>query len=151
MWKLARVDRLLVSLSFSVPNLRLRLSIWLIIFLTINLTDKGTWLCLNVIEDIYVSGVCVEVCVCPVCVRKRQTKADIFMGMYIVCRNKETSELTVQLIQNIQRDTLCVFDVFLTKRSPDKFVGAMISALPLIQAQALAGSSTGQKVESSQY
>ena len=59
--------------------------------------------------------------------------------------------LTVQLTKDIQKDATCVFDVFLTKKGPDKFVGAMVSALPLIQAQALAGNTTGQKVESSQH
>ena len=60
-------------------------------------------------------------------------------------RNKETSELTVKLVEDVQEHVTCIFDIFLTKKSPDKFEGAMIAALPLIKSQALAGNTTGEK------
>jgi len=69
--------------------------------------------------------------------------------VYGVYRNKETSELTVQLVKDVQEHATCSFDILLTKKSQEaKFEGVFFSALPLIQSQALAGNTTGGKKKS---
>ena len=59
--------------------------------------------------------------------------------------NKTQSELVILVLQEIEKDKNCEFDVFLTKKDSAKaFEGATISAPPLVQEQFLLGNITGE-------
>jgi hypothetical protein len=58
--------------------------------------------------------------------------------------NKTQSELVISVLHEIEKDKNCEFDVFLTKKDPQAFEGARISAPPLVQEQPLLGNTTGE-------